>query len=719
MTRVALLWHMHQPFYQDLATGEHILPWVRLHALKDYYGMAALTREFPSLKVTFNLVPSLLVQLEAFASGQARDRHLEAGLAPADQLRDSDRQFCAEQFFHAHRARMIDPFPRYAELFATREAGRRRGNAAAGFTSDDLRDLQVWHKLVWIDPIYADRDPRVRALFAKGRDFSELDKQTLRAVELEILGRVVGEYREAAERGQVEISASPFYHPILPLLCDASVFLRTNPSWPPPEQPFVYPEDASEQLRRAVALHQRLFGRTPAGLWPSEGSVSDAMVPLVAEAGFTWMATDEEILARSLPRTFARDADLYRAYQVGDGKATVACGFRDHLLSDLVGFTYSSWDPQAAADDFVTRIAATGERYRVQRGGEEATVFVVLDGENAWEHYEGQGRPFLRALYGRLERHPTVRTVTMTEACADAAERLPAIHPGSWINADFYIWIGHADDRRAWGQLSRARRALEHATGVASAEALNAAREELLIAEGSDWCWWYGDDHHSDHDREFDDLFRRHVRNIYRALGLPIPEDLFVTNITTMPPKVSVVPPTGPTAPRVDGRESSYFEWLGAGEVTPSATAGAMHQVASVGQRIAGVRFGFGADDLCLQVATTEPLAESLAQGGELAVAFLEPAGTRVAINSAHRDGTVFRRTADGTWLEADWRDLEAAVDTVAELRIPFERLGLREHAELSFVVTLRRSSRDVDESTLTVETTVPGRGTGRQAWRA
>jgi hypothetical protein len=307
----------------------------------------------------------------------------------------------------------------------------------------------------------------------------------------------------------------------------------------------------------------------------------------------------------------------------------------------------------------------------------------------------------------------------MAEACAGATERLPSIHPGSWINADFYIWIGHADDRRAWGQLSRARRALEHATGVASAEALAAAREELLIAEGSDWCWWYGDDHHSDHDREFDDLFRRHVRNIYRALGLPIPEDLFVTNITTMPAKVTSVPPSGPTAPQIDGRESSYFEWLGAGEVTPAATAGAMHQVAAVGQRIAGIRFGFGHDTLCLQVATAEPLTDSLAQGGELTVAFLEPAGTRIAINSAHRGGTVFRRTSDGTWLEAPWRDLEAAVETTAELRIPFERLGLREHDELAFVVTLRRSSRDVDESTLTVETTVPGRGTSRQSWRA
>src|SRR5689334_17604025 len=616
MTRVALLWHMHQPFYQDLATGEHILPWVRLHALKDYWGMAALTREFPSLKLTFNLVPSLLVQLEAFASGQARDRHLDVGLAPADHLSESDRQFCADHFFHAHRARMIDPFPRYADLLATREAGQRRGNAAGGFTTDDLRDLQVWHKLVWIDPFYADRDPRVRELFAKGRDFSEADKQTLRAVELEILGRVVGEYRAAAERGQVEISTSPFYHPILPLLCDASVFLKTHPSWPPPEQPFVYPQDASEQLRRAVALHQRLFGRTPTGLWPSEGSVSDAMVPLVAEAGFAWMATDEEILARSLPRTFARDVDLYRAYRVGTGAATVACGFRDHLLSDLVGFTYSSWDPLTAAADFVDRIASTGERYHAQRGGEEATVFVVLDGENAWEHYEGQGRPFLRALYTRLEQHPGITTVTMSEACANAVERLPTIHPGSWINADFYIWIGHADDRRAWGQLSRARRALEHASGVASPEALATAREELLIAEGSDWCWWYGDDHHSDHDREFDDLFRRHVRNIYRALGLPIPEELFVTNITTLAPRVTAMPPSGPLEPRIDGRESSYFEWLGAGQVTPSVTAGSMHQVANVGQRIAGVRFGFDTDVLCLQVSTTEPLAGSLAQGG-------------------------------------------------------------------------------------------------------
>jgi alpha-amylase/alpha-mannosidase (GH57 family) len=716
MTRVALLWHMHQPFYQDLATGEHILPWVRLHALKDYWGMAALTREFPGLQVTFNLVPSLLVQLEAFATGQARDRHLEVGLAPADTLSDSDRHFCAEQFFHAHRPRMIDPYPRYAELLAIRDAGRRRGNTASVFTADDLRDLQVWHKLVWIDPMYAEQDPRVRGLLDKGRGFSEHDKQTLRAVELEILGRVATEYRAGLERGQIEIATSPFYHPILPLLCDASVFQTTHPAWPPPEQPFVYPQDATEQLERAVDLHRRLFGRAPTGLWPSEGSVSDAMVPLVAQAGFRWMATDEEILRLSLNRTFVRDADLYRPYVVGH--TPVACAFRDHTLSDLVGFTYSSWGAEAAADDFVTRLAGAGERYRAHRGGEEATIFVVLDGENAWEHFEGQGRPFLRALYARLTTHPALRTVTMAEACAPASERLLSLHPGSWINSDFYIWIGHADDRKAWGQLSRARRALDVAAAGATPEALAIAREEMLIAEGSDWCWWYGDDHHSDHDREFDDLFRRHVRNVYRALGLPIPEDLFVTNISTMPPKVAIVPPSAPVSPRIDGAESSYFEWLGAGEVTPAATAGAMHQVADIGQRITRVRFGFDAARLYVQVGTAEPVPDALARGGELTVAFLEPAGLRVQINST-RLGGAYRRSADGAWRAETWLGLEAAADGVVEVAIPLDRLGLREHDELAFVVTLRRSSRDADESTLTVESTVPGTAPVRQAWRA
>src|SRR5436309_189749 len=233
MTRVAILWHMHQPFYEDLVTREHLLPWVRLHALKDYYGMVALTREFPDVRMTFNLVPSLLVQLEAFAADRARDRDLELTLKPADALDESDIDFILETFFHAQRERMVDVHPRYAQLLASRggslpTAADRRA-VAVRFSRDDLRDLQVWHKLAWMDPFYLDADPRVRDLVRKGREFSEDDKQTLRAVELELLNRVIPEYRAATARGQVELSTSPFFHPILPLLCDTDIYLRNFP----------------------------------------------------------------------------------------------------------------------------------------------------------------------------------------------------------------------------------------------------------------------------------------------------------------------------------------------------------------------------------------------------------------------------------------------------------------------------------------------------------
>src|SRR5438552_2744196 len=341
MTRVAILWHMHQPYYEDLVTREHILPWVRLHALKDYYGMVAILREFPDVRMTFNLVPSLLVQLEAFAGNRARDRSLELSLKPAVDLDEHDIEFVVDHFFHAQRQRMIDIYPRYAELLARRggslptPADRRA--AAARFNRNDLRDLQVWHKLAWIDPLYLDSDPRVRRLVAKGRGFSEEDKLQLREVELELLNRVIPEYRDAVARGQIEVSVSPFYHPILPLLCDTNIYLRSHPDSRMPRERFIHPEDAAEQLTRAAAHHERLFGTRPVGLWPSEGSVSDAMIPLAAKAGFHWMATDEQILSKSLGISFARDGAgqvdqperLYAAYRVSAGGSEIGCVFRD------------------------------------------------------------------------------------------------------------------------------------------------------------------------------------------------------------------------------------------------------------------------------------------------------------------------------------------------------------------------------------------------------
>ena len=733
MTRVAILWHMHQPFYQDLATGEHILPWVRLHGIKDYWGMVALMREFPQVRVTFNLVPSMLVQLEAFARDEAHDRHLAIGLKPADALSDDERAFCVENFFHAHKPRMIDPFPRYAELFARRGSpgkGLSPRALAAHFSTEDIRDLQVWHKLVWIDALYFERDERIRALVAKDRGYTEEDKAILRSVELEILRAVVPEYRDAARRGQIELSTSPFYHPILPLLCDTDVYLRTHPQSRMPRDRFRRPEDAFEQLTRAVALHERLFGRRPDGLWPSEGSVSDEMVPLVARAGFKWMATDEAILSRSINRAFTRDGagnveqpeDLYRAYRVGASGLSVACGFRDHTISDLIGFSYASWPPDTAADDFMRRLVEAGARYSA-RTGQEATVFVILDGENAWEHFEGQGRPFLRALYARMTSQAEIRTVTMSEACTRASESLVSIFPGSWINSDFYIWIGHPDDHRAWSQLADARRALDAPPAGIPDEALARAREEMLIAEGSDWFWWYGDDHSSDHDLAFDDLFRRHVRNIYRALDAPIPEELFVTNITTQPPSVVIRRPTGLIQPEIDGEVTSYFEWVGAGSFEATRVAGAMHQVSESSSRIVSVEFGFSLERLFIRVDGGRPMRELLVGALGLTIRFLKPAGLQIVLrrDGKFADVLLVRRSAKGDWDATDCPGLASAIGRVAEIGIPFACLGMRPQDSVAFFVTLSEGTVEVEQQPRhePIQFEVPDARFGTRNWTA
>jgi alpha-amylase/alpha-mannosidase (GH57 family) len=613
MTRVAILWHMHQPFYQDLVTGEHILPWVRLHALKDYFGMAALLREFPGVKVTFNLVPSLLVQLEAFAENRARDRALDLSLKPAADLTPAEIEFMRENFFHAQRQRMIDVHPRYGELLAKR---------GAAYGVDDLRDLQVWHKLAWMDPDWLRTDPRLRALVGKQRGYDEDDKRELRAVELELLNAVVPVYRELAALGRIELSTSPFYHPILPLLCDTDSHLRAHPHSALPRRLFLRPGDAAEQIRRARVFHEATFGAPPRGLWPSEGSVSDEAVRLIADAGVEWMATDEEILARSLQR--AIDADLlYRPYELGaEGKA-VRCLFRDHGLSDAIGFVYQSWEAGAAADDFLGRIRDAARRFRALQSsgsGDEPVIAVILDGENAWEHYPDGGRPFLRALYQRLADSTDIETVNMTTAASGPARRLTTVFPGSWINGDFYIWAGHADDHRAWGQLAAARAAFD-ATDVDD-DRRQRALEELLIAEGSDWFWWYGDDHSSDHDREFDDLFRRHLRNAYTALGRAAPDDLFVTNITTGSRRGPVTVPRL-ASPVIDGRLTHVAEWQDAVDVRSGTPAGAMQRISE--DLVRELRMACDRSTLYLRLDGTE-LVRRLGTGEVQALLVLESA---------------------------------------------------------------------------------------------
>ena len=656
MVKLALLWHMHQPNYEDLATGEHILPWVRLHATKDYWGMAALLDEFPGVRVTFNLVPSLLVQVEAFASERAHDRHLVIGLKAAGLLTPDERAFLVSNGFHAPLQRAIRPNQRYAELYEKRQD-------PGAFTVQDLRDLQVWQKLVWMDPDWLRTDRRLTELVGRGSHFSEEDKQRLREVELELLRAVIPAYRHAATTGRVELTTSPFYHPILPLLCDTDVHLHAHPHSVLPRALFRHPDDAREQLTRAVRYHSQVFGARPAGVWPSEGSVDDGTIALLAEEGVEWTATDEEILARSLGRRLTA-ADLYRPYVVGPVERSVRVLFRDHELSDLIGFAYQSWDTDAAVADFIARVREAGRRFAAEGGGEVAhpVVTVILDGENAWEHYPGGGRPFLRALYRALDDAPDIETVTLREAAACEPRPLPTIYPGSWINGDFYIWAGHRDDHRAWAQLAAVRALFEQRKADVTPEARARAYEELLVAEGSDWFWWYGDDHSSDHDPEFDDLFRRHVRNVYRALGHRPPDELYLTNISTATPVAGPLALGVLSSPDITAPPTDFTQWVAAVDVPLGGGGGTMHRVA--GQLVRGLRVASDLDRLYLRVEAPELVRRVSAGDARLAILL-------------HRE--------PAAQVEPDW--VVAEVFTTA---LRYDRLDVRagEIARLSLLVT-------------------------------
>jgi alpha-amylase/alpha-mannosidase (GH57 family) len=553
----------------------------------------------------------------------------------------------------------------------------------------------------------------------------------LRVIELELLNLVIPTYRARADAGQIEISTSPFYHPILPLLCDTDIYKRTHPESRLPRRRFMRPGDALAQLERAADYHERLFGKRPVGLWPSEGSVSDAMVPLVVDAGFKWMATDELILARTLGIGFGRDGNgvvdqadrLYRPYSIEVGGVEVACGFRDHGLSDRIGFVYSGWPSEAAAEDFTQRVVDAGRHAQSRGGGEEPTVFVILDGENAWEHFEGGGRPFLRALYHRLGSHAELRTVTMADACATPKERLSSIFPGSWIDANFSIWIGHPDDQLAWSQLADARDALDQAGASVDQDTRRRAQEEVFIAEGSDWCWWYGDDHSSDQDAEFDDLYRRHLRNVYRLLGRPIPDELFLSNISTTQTPSPVTAPTALISPAIDGEDSSYFEWLCAGTLDVREVAGAMHQIDRQAL-VAQLRFGFDASTLYLRVDGVAGGGRLTKDGSRVDVTFLRPAAVRVSVGVVANGqvGASLAKRVDDDWRPVAADGLRAADGEVLELAVPLAAFGDRRPAAVAFFVTLldgQGAELERHPSGRPVELLVPDDGFEARNWSA
>ncbi len=707
--RLAFLWHQHQPYYPDDVAGENPMPWVRLHGVKDYAGMALHLLEVPEMRCTINLVPSLLLQLQAYTERGASDRFLDVSRVPAASLTESDALFLLDHFFMANAEYMILPFPRYAELYQLRGLGRNTAlESLRRFRERDLRDLQVWFNLAWVHPLLVERDDMLRGLRDQGRSFTEEDKTALLDKHLEILRQVVPLHKQLADSGQVELTTTPFYHPILPLLFDKKLAREAMPDVKLPRYTGGYLEDAELHVRRAVEFHTRTFGTPPRGMWPAEGSVCQAMLPLLARHGIEWIATDEEVLNASLHGAVSRDgkghvrdpAKLYRPYSVREGDAKLGIVFRDHALSDLIGFHYQRSDPNAAADSFVASLHGIGQAVH---SDEPALVNVILDGENCWEHYPGGGVAFLRALYDRCTRTPGIRPVRVGDHLKQhpPRETLPRLFAGSWISHNFAIWIGHEEDNTAWDALHQAREFLVRTTAAcgladppAKPQATERAWEELYIAEGSDWFWWYGDDHSSAQDALFDYLFRKHLQNVYSLLGEVPPSELSRPIKRNVHRAIHSLPRAFLDV-RIDGHYT-FFEWVAAGRYACQNERGTM-AMAEAGP-LSELFFGFDLKRLLLRIDFTAPARAVLDDYDALRVVFSEPSGFEVVVHQPGRaDQRVELLRSDGS--RSAVAGLEVGIDNIAELAVPFDALGVAVDAPVQFAVELMRGGQGVDRA--------------------
>lgn len=513
MVYLALIYHMHQPYYKNLISLQTDSPWVRLHAVKDYVDMVLILRKYPKIHAIFNLVPSLLEQIEDLLTNNIKEKPLELSCKAAKDLTEEEKEFIIKNFFAINKARVISSFPRFYELYYKREAKKN-------FSIQDILDLQVLFNLAWIDPLFRE-SPEIKKIIGKGRFYNEDDKKLVLNKQFEIIKTLVHTYKEFSDSGQIEIITSPFYHPILPLLYNTKSAKEANPRAILPKTNFSYPQDAKSQIKDALSYFSQIFGHRPEGMWPSEQSVSQQTAELFIDENVNWIVTDEAILFKSIRRK-KRDTNLlYQPHLIEKNKKGLNIIFRDRNLSDLIGFEYHKWKPKDAVKDFLGHLEKIDKFFK----DKDVLVTVALDGENAWEYYSNDGHDFLNLFYAELSESEFVKTVTVSEYLKNnpAHNKIKHLSSGSWIFGDFGKWIGNPYKIKAWEYLAKARGDLKEAEekpGSLTEDELKLAKKQINILEGSDWFWWYGEDP----DGCFDRLFRMHLSNFYSLIKKDAPD---------------------------------------------------------------------------------------------------------------------------------------------------------------------------------------------------
>ncbi|MBN1354679.1 hypothetical protein JXA40_00250 [bacterium] len=573
-----ILWHMHQPAYSSAKDPTRFrLPWTRLHATKDYLGMARIIAKINGVRTNFNFTPALWEQLRSYAQN-AEDRELQLSRIPVDNLTENQKTSLLETIFTGNFHTMIHPHPRYREVHRIYQ---RRGY----LSNAELRDAIVLRILAWIHPETLQDDPHLSAMMRKASGFTESDKSEVIDRSIRLISRIQPEYRRLIESGKAEITVSPYYHPILPLLLNTDCARTADPSLVLPEKA-TFPVDARWHVSEAIEYHRNLFGDMPNGMWPSEGAVSIDTMALIRECNIQWVLTDEDILARSLGVSFQRKAHilnhpelLYRPWRLDTGNASIILLFRDHFLSDLIGFEYQHWEPEKAVRDFLKRL--TEIRSLLGDSPEECCVTIVLDGENAWEHYHEGGWRFLELLFRTLTESEQIELHKITpflDLIGPDMNRLTSLSPGTWINGNFNIWIGHPEKNIGWECLRQASISLEAERSNLSDTDYAYCKRLLRIAQGSDWFWWFGDDHHALEKPAFDLLFRENLQEIYLRIAHQIPDVLLSPILKIHSLAQDVQYPRTMIHPKIDGRIGSYFDWWGSGHVESKIQFSSVHK---------------------------------------------------------------------------------------------------------------------------------------------
>jgi alpha-amylase/alpha-mannosidase (GH57 family) len=593
---VQFLWHLHQPYYSVPGRPSNLLPWVRLHSIKAYYDMGRMLERYPRVACVVNFSGSLIKQIHEYVEEGKRDTWWDLTLKHASTLSDHDKRQLLKHFFSINWETCIRPLPRYWELL------EKRGPVAdaasiESFTTADWRDLQVLFNLAWFGFCAREEFELLPSLIAQGAGFEEHQKEELLRLQLHTMSTILPMYRRLHESGQIEVSLTPMYHPIVPLVIDTDAAARATPERPRPPR-FTAPDDARFHIRAALEAGRDMIGIDVRGMWPSEGSVSPEAIALFAEEGLRWVASDEDVLQRSRAGQWTRRQDLYRPWRLR-AHDQPALFFRDHGLSDQIGFSYSKNPAEVGVTDLLNRIRQIPPVTETCA----PVVSIILDGENPWEHYPDDGKQFLHLLYQRLSEADDIETTYPSRYLDDHGDEgtLDTLHSGSWILGNYQIWIGHHETNRGWELLGRARQALVEATeaGRLAGTELNRAWEALYIAEGSDWFWWYGDDFSSDHDADFDRLFRAQLRHIYQAIGQETPREVETPIITSRQSEMAFSPPHNLIHPNIDGLSEYFYEWAGAAVYRNSGAHGAMFENT---RYVNALRLGFDLEKLYVRI---------------------------------------------------------------------------------------------------------------------